>query len=88
MDQSIVLKIAQNIKEDPQFVILVDQGKNNYFTYKTFDECARRIAGKLSRLNVGYRDFVTIEMPRNKEYVAAMYAVWLVGAACVSAGAS
>ena len=81
MDQSIVLKIAQNIKEDPQFVILVDQGKNNYFTYKTFDECARRIAGKLSRLNVGYRDFVTIEMPRNKEYVAAMYAVWLVGAA-------
>ena len=81
MDQSIVLKIAQNIKEHPQFVILVDQGENNYFTYKTFDEYARRVAGKLSRLNVGQKDFVTIELPRNKEYVAVMYAVWLVGAA-------
>ncbi len=81
MYQSVVLKIAQNVKDYPERVILVDQGENNFYTYKSLDEFARCVAGKLSRLNVGRRDFVTIELPRNKEYVAAMYAVWLVGAA-------
>ena len=77
----LVRQINQNIKNAPDFTIVVDQGENNSFTYAQLDAYARKIAGKLSRFGVGQRDFVTIELPRNKEYIAAMYAVWLVGAA-------
>ena len=59
----------------------MDQGENNTFTYRTFDTFARKIAARLHRIGVQNRDFVTIELPRNKEYIAAMYAVWMVGAA-------
>ena len=77
----IISQIRKNVMEYPDFTIIVDQGENNSFTYRAFDAYARRIAAKLSRLGVGRRDFVTIELPRNKEYIAAMYAVWMVGAA-------
>ena len=77
----LIRLINENIKNHPDCTIIVDQGENNTFTYAEFDACARLIAGKLNRLGVGRRDFVTIELPRNKEYIAAMYAVWLVGAA-------
>ena len=77
----LIRLIQINIKENPDFTVIVDQGENNSFTYAQFDVYARRIAGKLSRMGVQPRDFVTIELPRNKEYIAAMYAVWLVGAA-------
>ncbi len=78
---SVVEKIMQNIKENPDFVVIVDQGENNFYTYRSFDDYARKIASKLNRLGVSRGDFVTIELPRNKEYIAAMYAVWMVGAA-------
>ena len=74
-------QINQLINENPDFTIIVDQGENNSFTYSEFDAYARRIAAKLVRLGVEPRDFVTIELPRNKEYIASMYAVWLIGAA-------
>ena len=77
----LIRQISENIKNDPDFTVIIDQGENNSFTYAQFDLCARRIAGKLNRQGVSQRDFVTIELPRNKEYIAAMYAVWLVGAA-------
>ena len=77
----IISQIRKNVMEYPDFTVIVDQGENNSFTYRAFDAYARRIAAKLSRLGVGRRDFVTIELPRNKEYIAAMYAVWMVGAA-------
>lgn len=77
----LIRQISKNILNDPDFTVIVDQGENNSFTYAQFDAYARRIAGKLYRLGVQPRDFVTIELPRNKEYIAAMYAVWLVGAA-------
>ena len=77
----LIRKIRENIKTDPDFTVIVDQGENNSYTYAQFDACARRIAAKLSELGVSPRDFVTIELPRNKEYIAAMYATWLVGAA-------
>ena len=73
--------INENINNNPDFTVIIDQGKNNSFTYSQLDAYARKIAGKLNKLGVGRRDFVTIELPRNKEYIAAMYAVWLVGAA-------
>ena len=74
-------QINQLINENPDFTIIVDQGENNSFTYSEFDAYARRIAAKLVRLGVEPRDFVTIELPRNKEYIASMYAVWLISAA-------
>ena len=77
----LIRQIGENIKKEPGFTAIVDQGENNSFTYAQLDEYARRIAGKLSRAGVQPSDFVTIELPRNKEYIAAMYAVWLVGAA-------
>ena len=77
----IITQIRKNVIDYPDFTIIVDQGENNFFTYRAFDAYARKIAAKLSRLGVTHRDFVTIELPRNKEYIAAMYAVWMVGAA-------
>ena len=77
----LIRQINENIKNDPDFTVIVDQGENNSFTYAQFDAYARRIAGKLVRKGVGKRDFVTIELPRNKEYIAAMHAVWLIGGA-------
>lgn len=77
----LIRKIHANIQNSPELTIIVDQGENNSFTFRQFDAYARKIAGKLSRVGVQPRDFVTVELPRNKEYIAAMYAVWLVGAA-------
>ena len=77
----IISRIRQNVESYPDLTIIVDQGENNYFTYGAFDTYARKIAAKLSKIGVKSRDFVTIELPRNKEYIAAMYAVWMVGAA-------
>lgn len=81
MYKSLLKKINENVIAFPDHVVIIDEGDNNYYDFKTLDSYARLIAGKLVRLGVGRRDFVTIELPRNKEYVAAMYAVWIVGAA-------
>ncbi len=77
----LITLIQKNVREFPDFTIIVDQGENNSFTYRAFDDYARKIAAKLKRMGIKNRDFVTIELPRNKEYIAAMYAVWMVGAA-------
>ncbi len=77
----IIERIVNNVKDYPDFPIINDSVSNTGYTFKEFDLAARRIASKLSRLGVSRRDFVTIELPRNKEYIASMYAVWMVGAA-------
>lgn len=79
--KDLIRQIQANVNDYPDMTIIVDQGENNFFTYRSFDTYARRIASKLNRMGVSRRDFVTIELPRNKEYIAAMYAVWMVGAA-------
>ena len=81
MVEDLIRQIQSNISNYPDMRIIVDQGENNGFTYRQFDEYARKIAAKLQRMGVERRDFITIELPRNKEYIAAMYAVWMVGAA-------
>lgn len=77
----LIRLINENINNEPDFTVIVDQGEDNSYTYAQFDLFARRVAGKLSRLGVSSGDFVTIELPRTKEYIASMYGVWLVGAA-------
>ncbi|SEA49967.1 amino acid adenylation domain-containing protein [Pseudobutyrivibrio sp. ACV-2] len=84
----LLSRIRMNVKENPDMTIIIDQGENNYFTYKSLDLYARKIATKLVRKGVSRNDFVSIEMMRTKEYVAAMYAVWLVGAAFVPLSSS
>lgn len=79
--RDLISQIQKNVRELPDFTVIVDQGENNFFTYRALDAYARRVAGRLHRMGVKSRDFVTIELPRNKEYIAAMYAVWMVGAA-------
>ena len=83
MYQSIIRKILDNVKNAPDTIAIIDQGEGNQFTYSEFEAYARRVAGKLSRLGVSRNDFVTIELPRNKEYIASMAAVWMTGAAFV-----
>ena len=77
----IIERIVQNVREYPDFPVINDSVSNTGYTFRELDLAARRIAAKLSRLGVSRRDFVTIELPRNKEYIASMYAVWMVGAA-------
>ncbi len=78
---SIIERIQQNVADCPDHVVIVDQGENNSFTYGEFDLYAARVAARLKKQGVSRGDFVTIELPRNKEYIASMYAVWKVGAA-------
>ena len=77
----LIKKIQENIERYPDFRIINDSGEDNFFTYRTFSDYAQKVAGKLQRMGVGAKDFVTIELPRNKEYIACMYAVWLTGGA-------
>ncbi len=78
---SIIERIQKNIADYPDHEVIVDQGENNSFTYREFDLYAARVAARLKKQGVTRGDFVTIELPRNKEYIASMYAVWRVGAA-------
>ena len=77
----LIKKISENIKAFPDFTVVYDTEENNSFTYAEFDEYARKIASKLLSSGIEKNDFVTIELPRSKEYIAAIYAAWLVGAA-------
>ena len=79
----LIRRISCNIKERAGFTAVADPSNDSSFTYAEFDAYARKIAAKLSRMGVGKKDYVTIELPRKKEYIAAMYAAWLVGAAFV-----
>ena len=76
----IVQKLMEIARDYPDHVAVVDQGDNNSFTYRELFDYASRIAGKLLRCGVMPRDFVMIMLPRNKEYIASMFAVWLAGA--------
>ncbi len=78
---SIIEIIQKNIADYPDQVVIVDQGDNNSFTYREFDLYAAKVAARLKKHGVSQGDFVTIELPRNKEYIASMYAVWKVDAA-------
>ena len=74
-------RIADNIREHPGFQVIVDTGEERGFTFAELDAYARRIAAKLLRAGVAQGDFVTVELPRSKEFIAAIWGVWLAGAA-------
>lgn len=74
----IIKKIEKNAEDNPNKKIVFDT-KGSY-TYAELTSLARKIAGKLNRLGIGEGDFVTIELPRERLYVAAMYGAVLSGA--------
>ena len=76
----IVEKLKEVIKAYPDHIAVEDQDEGNAFTYRELGEYASKIAGKLVRSGVKPRDFVMIMLPRNKEYIASMFAVWMAGA--------
>ena len=81
MYRSIVQKITENTKQYPDRIAVADPAAGSAFTYGELDAYARKLAAKLVRAGVSRGDFVTIELGRCKEYIAAMYASWLTGAA-------
>ncbi len=76
----IVQHLKEIINKYPEVTAVEDRGENNSFTYRELGEYAAKIAGKLVRCGVKPRDFVMIMLPRNKEYIASMFAVWMAGA--------
>ena len=58
--KNVIDIIQKNVNDFPDFTVIVDQGENNTFTYRTFDTYARKIAARLHRIGVQNRDFVTI----------------------------
>ena len=78
--ESIINKLQEIISAYPDVKAVIDGGDGSGFTYAQFGEYAGKIAAKLLRKGVKPGDFVMIMLPRNKEYIAAMYASWLVGA--------
>ena len=79
--QTILQKIDRYVADRPDFVALVDPSSASSFTYRSLDDYARRIAARLCAAGIGAHDYVTIELPRSKEYIAAMLGVWMTGAA-------
>ena len=55
-------------------------------TYAELDLLARRIAARLIKLGVEPGSFVTVELPRSIEYIAAQLGVWYAGAAYAPLG--
>lgn len=83
MFENIVLRVGRNVENIPDRPAIVDRSTDTFFTYRQLDLWARRIATKLVRMGVGRNDYVIIELPRTKEYIAAMIGTWIAGAAFV-----
>lgn len=71
-----LLKVSEDYKNE---YALID--KNGKVTYQELFDYARKIAHKFARLGLGKGDFVTIELARNRKYVASLIATWMVNAA-------
>ena len=77
---SIINKLQEIISAYPDVDAVIDMSDGTGFTYSQLGERAGKIAARLVRLGVKRGEYVMIMLPRNKDYIAAMYAVWLAGA--------
>ena len=77
----ICAMINDSIKRFGDKPAVTDTGSGESLTYQQLDELARRIAGKLISAGVRPGDFVTVELPRRLDYLAAMLGAWYAGAA-------
>ncbi len=76
----ILSNICENIVLHPDRTALRDT-EGSSLTYGQLDLLARRIAARLIRLGAKPGSFVTVELPRSIEYIAAQLGVWYAGAA-------
>ena len=81
MEHCLIQRILKNAEAFPERPAVVGQGMDDAFSYRELVAVSRRMAAGLFKAGVGRGDFVTIELPRKKEYIAAMLAAWMVGAA-------
>ena len=70
-------QIIENVKKYPELPAVTAEPGN--MTFRQLYDCALHIAGKLKALGVSKGDFVTIELPRSPEYMAAMLSSWMLG---------
>lgn len=77
----ILSAITETIKQRPGDTALTDMRDGRSLTFEQTDLLARRVAARLTGNGVKPGDFVTVELPRSIEYIAAQLGVWYAGAA-------
>ena len=79
--ETIIQKLQQYTKEDPNAVILYDEAHSNGISYAKLDDMSSRVYAYLKANGIGKEDFVLIDLPRGVLPVVAMVGVWKAGAA-------
>ena len=79
--ETIIQKLQQYTKEDPNAVILYDEAHSNGISYAKLDDMSGRVYAFLKSKGIGKEDFVLINLPRGILPVVAMVGVWKAGAA-------
>ncbi len=72
-------EVLKAVEVFPNDVAVMDESGN--ITYRDLWDLSLKFAGRFSRDGVGKGDFISIELPRSINYVAAMIGCWMVGAA-------
>ncbi len=76
----ILSMIKQSIEVRPGRAALTDM-RGGSLNYSELDTLARRVAARLKKQGVKPGSYVTVELPRCIEYIAAELGVWYAGAA-------
>ena len=79
--ETIIQKLQQYTKEDPNATILYDEAHTNGISYAKLDDMSGRVYAYLKENGIGKEDFVLINLPRGVLPVVAMVGVWKAGAA-------
>ncbi len=79
--ETIIQKLRQYTKEDPNAAILYDEAHSNGISYAKLDDMSGRVYAFLKSKGIGKEDFVLINLPRGILPVVAMVGVWKAGAA-------
>ena len=81
--ETILNKLQQYTKEEPNAAILFDEINTKGITYAMLDDMTGRIYAYLKAKCIGREDFVLINLPRGIQPVIAMLGIWKAGAAWV-----
>ena len=79
--ETILHKLRQYTKDDPNAVILFDEAHSKGISYAQLDDMSGRVYAYLKAKGIGREDFVLIDLPRGVLPVIAMIGVWKAGAA-------
>ena len=79
--ETIIQKLQNYTREDPNAVILYDEAHSNGISYAKLDDMSGRVYAYLKSKGIGKEDFVLINLPRGVLPVVAMIGIWKDGAA-------